>query len=113
MYTAETCSEERDVEERVEMALKDVGVSRFIALWGNTLAHIDDLPQQIWSNFPSSGTSFIRMTDDITIRQMCATPQPGELPPLTITTDLEACAVDFLPDLAVDFGFKAEQVASS
>mmetsp|Transcript_27266 Transcript_27266/g.33899 ORF Transcript_27266/g.33899 Transcript_27266/m.33899 type:complete len:168 (+) Transcript_27266:60-563(+) len=74
VFAAETCSEERSVEDRVEQALKDKGVSRFVDLWGNTLVHIDDLPERMWNKFPTSATAFMRMTDNIDIRPVCPTP---------------------------------------
>lgn len=87
VFAAETCSEEREVEDRVLMALKDVGVNRFVDLWGNTLLHIDDLPERMWNKFPTSATAFMRMTDNTSIRPLFPTPQPGQLPPLEITSD--------------------------
>ena len=60
VFAAETCSEEREVEDKVEMALKNQGVSHFVDVWGNTLLHIDDLPQRIFDKFPTSATTFMR-----------------------------------------------------
>lgn len=77
VFAAETCYEERTVEDRVEMALKDVGVNRFVDLWGNTMVHIDDLPERMWNKFPSSATAFMRMTDNIEIRPLDPTPKAG------------------------------------
>ena len=74
VFSAETCSEERDVEDKLEMAMKNEGPCKLIDLWGNTLVHIDDLPNKFWDRFPSSATAFMRQTDNIDIRKVHPTP---------------------------------------
>ena len=59
------------------MALKDQGVSHFVDVWGNTLLHIDDLPQRIFDKFPTSATTFMRQTDKTPIRPVYPTPNYG------------------------------------
>ena len=80
----------------------------FVDLWGNTLIHIDDLPEKMWTKFPSSATAFMKMTDNIDIRPICPTPQHGHLPNLQIQSDVEAHAAEYLPNLVHDFGFTEE-----
>ena len=41
VFSAETCSEERKVEDDLEKAM--AGCS-FVDVWGNTMVHIDDFP---------------------------------------------------------------------
>ena len=103
VFSAETCSEERSVEDKLEKAMKAKGECRFVDLWGNTLCHIDDIPERMWDRFPSSATAFMRMTDNINIRPALPSPQHGQLPSMEPSSDVEANALDFTPDLIRDF----------
>ena len=55
----------------------------------------------------------MRMTDNTPIRKLNPTPQYGQLPPLEASSDVEAQAIEFLPDLVRDFNFTESEVEST
>ena len=74
VFAGETCSEEKKVENDLEAAMEN---SRLVDVWGNTILHVDDIPNRIWDKFPQSSTNFMRGTDSVAIRQTMPTPQSG------------------------------------
>lgn len=110
VFTGETCSEELEVEDRVEAAMRG---SKLVDFWGNTLVHIDDVDDRIWDRFPQSSTAFMQKTDRVAVRPTLPTPKPGQLPTLDFTSDVEALASEFTPSLMSDFGFNDEEVQAA
>jgi deoxyribodipyrimidine photolyase len=105
VYQEEICSEERDVEESVEVAMKEKDASLNIhRVWGSTIYHIDDLSFDS-SLLASTYTKFRSQSDGTQVRKLLPNPSKGSIPLPQKSSIFMQEALKFLPHLVENLGY--------